>query len=76
MRYFLLVYDRRAGRLVEDIRVFEDSHEAFSARMERDRRALREHQELEVVVLGAETEDDLRNTHSRYFGLNREPSLS
>jgi hypothetical protein len=65
MSIFLLVYDRHAGRLLQ-ITSFEDSvrFEAVAAR----RRSEVQHRGKEVVLLEADSEDDLRKTHGRYFG--------
>jgi hypothetical protein len=72
VRYFLLVFDRRQGRLVDEIVEFSDSREAFAARMTRESHARDQGVELEVVVLGASSKDALVNTHSRYFGVVRD----
>lgn len=67
MKYFLLVYDKSAGRLCEE-RAFESAERA---------RAVSERHELmltyrldpniEIALLGADSHDDLLKTHSRYF---------
>ncbi|MGH9127628.1 MAG: hypothetical protein ACRDY2_01360 [Acidimicrobiales bacterium] len=65
MRYFLLVYDRRHGEIVEEGR-FDDEAEALKQRFELEER----HgfaSGLEVVVLGAEPREALEVTHARYF---------
>ena len=64
MTYFLLDYDRDQRRLV-GITPIEDSAEALAAYSEAERKALGTRHE--VVLLGAESERDLRLTHSRYF---------
>ena len=64
MTYFLLDYDRAAQRLVS-VTPIEDTAEALAAYSEREREALGTSHE--VVLLGGESEDDLRRTHSRYF---------
>ena len=64
MPYFLLDYDRDRRRLVS-ITPIEDSAEALAAYSEAERVALGTPHE--VVLLGAESERDLRLTHSRYF---------
>ena len=66
MRHFVLVYDQRLGHLVAPIEVFDDSAAGVARRFELER--LHRHDNaIEVVLLGAETEDQLRRTHSRYF---------
>ena len=67
MKYFLIVYSRRAG--VTDIRqVFDadDRSAALRCRMQLEAE-LGQDDDLEVVVLGAASEDELRQTHARYF---------
>lgn len=67
MKYFLLVYDRRRGRIVDR----RDYEEADRERALQDRAQLmreqRQSADTEVVLLGAESFDDLRKTHARYF---------
>lgn len=64
MTYTLLVYNRSEGRLLSE-RAFTQRASALAARFE----AEREHpgENIEVVVLGARSRDDLMRTHSRYF---------
>ena len=64
MKHFLLDYNRSTQTLVS-ITTYEDMGEALVAYSEREREALGT--EHEIVLLGAESEDDLRETHSRYF---------
>ena len=64
MKHFLLDYNRATQTLVS-ITTFEDMGEALAAYSEHEREALGT--EHEIVLLGAESEDDLRETHSRYF---------
>ena len=64
MKHFLLDYDR-PGRKLVSIKAFEDAEEALAAYSEREAETLGTTRE--VVLLGAECEDDLRRTHSRYF---------
>ena len=64
MKHFLLDYDRPRRELVS-IKAFEDAEEALAAYSEREAETLGTTHE--VVLLGANCEDDLRRTHSRYF---------
>lgn len=64
MKHFLLDYNRATQKLVS-ITTFEDMDEALAAYSEREGAALGT--EHEIVLLGAESEDDLRETHGRYF---------
>ncbi len=68
MKFFLLVYDRRLGHLVDSPREFGEEDRAL-ALAERFRREIIEQgrPDIEVVLLGAESRADLERTHSRYF---------
>jgi len=67
MSYFLLVYDRRAGRLLE-AKSFSSKRSADALR---ERFALesegKQEDNIEIVVLGAESLSALKRTHARYF---------
>jgi hypothetical protein len=67
MSYFLLVYDRAAGALRE-LRRFADSDRegALAARFARERQE-QGRPDIEVMLLGAASEEALRKTHARYF---------
>jgi len=64
MVHVVLVYQREAGRLL-----VEESHadlmDAMSRRFELER--LPEYADMEIVVLSADSEATLRETHGRYF---------
>jgi hypothetical protein len=64
MSYFLLIYDRATGDL--KVQEFGGSREdALRARFAEESSGLSS--ETEVVVLSADSRDDLERTHSRYF---------
>lgn len=68
MKYYVLTYDRRAGG-ARIRKIYSSAHRADAMRK---RFALEASEgaanaDLEVVVLGAESEDMLRKTHGRYF---------
>jgi hypothetical protein len=67
MRYFLIVYDRKARQII-DFREYEsaDRDAALADLFEREIRE-RLQPDLEVVLLTAESQDALRHTHRRYF---------
>ncbi len=65
MSHFLLRYDRNRG-ILESMERFTDSAEATSRRFEMELAYLGQ-PSIEVVVLSAASEDDLRRTHSRFF---------
>lgn len=70
MPYFLMVYDRQAARILE-LREFPEAERDEAMRL-RDAREETEmdNGRIEVVLFGAESEDALRRTHGRYFGLS------
>jgi hypothetical protein len=65
VNYFLLVYDRAAGKLREE-RQFGQRAEALQARFTVEKLHRAGGEDLEVVV-GARSRDDLLRTHARYF---------
>lgn len=65
MPHFLVVFDRTHGRVLRE-EAFDDEREALAERF-RVEREHRDHPEVEVVVLGADSAEALRRTHARYF---------
>lgn len=63
--YFLLTYDRSKLRLV-DIERYQDGEKAVDLYGERERQYA-EQPHMEVVLLGADSEDAIRVTHPTYF---------
>jgi hypothetical protein len=67
MTWFLLVYDRAKRQILELDRYAADATEAaLAARSSKILHYIRSPQ-IEVALLGAHTEADLRITHNRYF---------
>lgn len=71
MFFTLLVYDRAKAELLEE-RAFDSKAEALRARFEAEAAYRQDGENIEVVVLAAESRDDLMRTHSRYFFSLRE----
>jgi hypothetical protein len=65
LKYFLVVFDRANGRLLRTDE-FADRKTALGARFRLEREYQRA-DDIEIVVLGARSEEALRHTHSRYF---------
>jgi hypothetical protein len=65
MKHFLVVYDRRRGRVVR-LQDYNVADQALTARFEAERE-YSDQPDIEVVVLGAESRQALAHTHSRYF---------
>lgn len=65
MQHYLVIYDRRAGKIIRHRR-FQAPNTALAARFAAERE-YRADPDVEIVVLGADSWDALRETHSRYF---------
>jgi hypothetical protein len=65
VQHYLLIYDRREGRIVRRLR-FEDVDVALAARFEAERE-FSGAPDVEIVVLGAESLAALQQSHARYF---------
>jgi hypothetical protein len=62
---YLIIYDRKLSDIIE-IRDFDDSKAALSARLEAES-TYSDRPEVEIVVLTARSQEALRGTHLRYF---------
>jgi hypothetical protein len=68
MTYFVLVYDRLAGQIVVGPEPFDADHRRAAMQRRFDLEAeWRSLSSVEFVVLGAESEEQIRHTHGRYF---------
>lgn len=65
MQHYLLVYDRREGRIVRRHQ-FDDAGVALAARFAAERE-FDAAPDIEIVVLGAASLAALKQTHARYF---------
>jgi hypothetical protein len=65
MAHFLLIYDRAAGHLVRN-QEYDDAAAAFAGRVLAEAEFANQ-PDIEIVALTAESEDELRTTHGRYF---------
>ena len=66
MSYYLLVYDRSTGAVEVEEFTEQERDLALHRRVIYEREQ-RDRPQIEVVVLGAESRDDLQRTHARYF---------
>jgi hypothetical protein len=64
--HFLLIYDRNREALVETLELGEDA-EAAARTYSAAEQEFRGQEEIEVVLVGAESLDTIRVTHSHYF---------
>jgi hypothetical protein len=62
---FLLVYDRPAGQIVRSAE-FASGDDALTARFAAEEE-FRGNDDIEIVVLGAQSWDVVKRTHARYF---------
>lgn len=67
MSPFLVVYNRLTGEVT--VESFSDAVSAMKARLEKEAQV---GEDVEVVVLGSESPEKLRETHSRYFNTQSE----
>lgn len=70
MKYFLIVYETQDGQL-QELTVFDDSAAALAVRFEREMSHAAE-STIEGVLLRAESEEALHESHARYFSSLRE----
>ena len=66
MDHFLLVYDRAAGRLLNE-ECFAERRDALMARLRNEKAYRDEMPNVEIVVIGAPSREQLLRTHGRYF---------
>jgi hypothetical protein len=72
MKLFLIIYDKSVGEVTE-VREYGEADRAQALRDRfRHERANRSNPAIEVVLLGGESEQAVRKTHSRYFKTTRE----
>lgn len=65
MTHYLIVFDRTAGSVLRND-AYADRHEALRERFKAERAYLGD-DDIEIVVLAADSPDALIKTHARYF---------
>jgi hypothetical protein len=65
MAHFLLIYNRAAGQLLRQ-QEYTDAVAAIADRFAAEVEFAGQ-PDVEIVVIGAESEEELRTTHGRYF---------
>ncbi|GAA0208892.1 hypothetical protein [Corynebacterium riegelii] len=70
MKHFLIVYNRRTGD--RQLTEYTDADQAIRARLEAE--SENSNPDVEIVVIGAASLDDLKVTHSRYFTTDELPT--
>lgn len=66
LNHFLLLYDVKRQVLLDALEFGEDAHAAAAAYAEKEK-ACRDRDDIEIVLLGADSLDTLRKTHPHYF---------
>lgn len=66
LQHFLLIYDQRRGRLLEQLDLGEDS-EVAAAEHSRYEAEYRGREGIEIVLVGADSIETIRETHAHYF---------
>ena len=64
LRYFLMTYNRKSGE--NHVEVFTDSALAFAVRQDKEAEL---GSDYEIVVLTAQSIEDIKKTHGRFFKL-------
>ncbi|OFT77996.1 hypothetical protein HMPREF3104_00425 [Corynebacterium sp. HMSC30G07] len=72
MKQFLIVYNRRTG----DRQLTEYAYGAQAIRARLEAESQNSNPDVEIVVIGAASLDDLKVTHSRYFTTDELPPLT
>ncbi len=69
INHFLIVYNRKGSRLVAFTPFGTDVDRAIEAyaETEREYRDRSDHEDFEIVLVGADSRETLEQTHSRYF---------
>lgn len=70
MKHYLVVFNRGSGSIVR-FKEFSQANDALTARFDAEAEFV-EDADIEVVVLGAGSKEDLQRTHTRYFQGARE----
>ncbi|GIF25363.1 hypothetical protein BJ973_003642 [Actinoplanes tereljensis] len=70
MKHYLVVFDRRSGSIVR-FDEFAVSDDALTARFDAEDE-FADNSDIEIVVLGASSEEILWRTHGRYFRRTKE----
>lgn len=65
MNHYLVVFDRSEGRVLRH-KLYSDRNKALAARFAAERKHSGD-SDIEVVVLGARSWEDVKRTHGRYF---------
>ncbi|WP_172120204.1 hypothetical protein [Actinomyces faecalis] len=73
--HFILVYDHRRGDLREEIPFGSNSKAAVEAYTSLERQ-YKDDKGIEIVLVGADSFDTIRQTHANYFADSREDLIT
>lgn len=66
LQHFLLVFDHRRGVLLEDVHFGNEGEAALAAYAEKELE-FRDHDEIEIVLIGSDSLETVKVTHANYF---------
>lgn len=66
IQHFILVFDRRAGHMVDQLAFGEDSRSAI-AKYEALEQCYRHDAHMDIVLVGSDSIDTVKVTHANYF---------
>ena len=66
LQHFLLVFDHRQGRLLEEVHFGTDSDRAVAAYAEKEL-AYKEQEDVEIVLIGSDSLETVKVTHGNYY---------
>jgi hypothetical protein len=69
LNHFLLLYDTKQQALIDALEFGENAEAAAAAYADKEK-ACRNRDDIEIVLLGADSLDTLRKTHPHYFDRN------
>ncbi|MDK6493957.1 MULTISPECIES: hypothetical protein [Corynebacterium] len=72
MKHFLMVFNRKTGAL--RMKEYADVRDAILQRLEEEQ--ANDNPDVEIVVIGAPSLEDLKVTHSRYFAVDELPDVA
>lgn len=67
IRHFLLVFDHASAQLVADVEEFDTDARAATRRYEEVEAMYRDQASVDVVLVGSDSIETVRMTHSNYF---------
>lgn len=66
IQHFLIVFDHQAAKMLE-LREFGENSDAAVAAYAAKEEELRDHQDVEIVLIGSDSLETVKLTHANYF---------